>query len=564
MRTDLGGLRRFVDETLGGPRRAADELAAGLAVLHAAVVAAALALTWFDATDVQLLLDARGGPADAIATGTTPGVAVLAWALTLAGSFPRWAAITVLTALVLLVDAALWWLLREVAGRRLRTLAAFVVVLLAPPLTAAATDLSTGLAVLPATGAAAASVAAATRRRRLGAPIWTLAVGAAALAAVVFLPSAGLVAVGVLLVAARPPLREAAVVVVAVLAGVGAWVWSAGAATVGATARATGRSLADGGAGLAGWPVWWRSTDHGLVSGVPLAVLAGVGVLAAGAVAVSLRRRPVAALAVLVGVVLAATAPAVLGTAHSVTGLVAPLVVAVAAALGLVVDAELPRGGLRRSAAAGLAGVAVTCAVASVVTLVVVRADADVLADYVGNVETTARRTGTIELADTDVGPRLIPPSVGTPTVAELFAESAGVEVLRAGNDLRVANPVGFLKLATIVDGVLSPAPEPGSCGTLVRRTASDDPVVVGEVPSRAPRADDWVAVDYVASQDDTASLAIDGAARELPVVRGPHTYLVRIGAAPVEQVALTVSTPGSTVCVARVRVGPLIASEFS
>lgn len=578
MNTDLSGLRRFVEGTLGGPRRAADELAAVLTVIHAAAVAGLLALTWFDATDVQLLLTARSSFATALDAGTTPGAAALAWAISLVGSYSWWAAALLLVALVLVVDVALWWLVRELVVRPLRGLVVFALVLVLSPMTAAATDFSIAVSVLPGIAFAAASVAAAGRRRRLNLTSWAAIAALAGLAATVFLPAAGLVAIACIVVAGLLRRTEAAVcsAVVSGLAGLGLWLsWPENA---GISVRSIAHSMADATAALGGWPVWWRSDDHGMTAGFsPLATIVAAVVVVALLAFLAAGRSPRSGRSVGIlaaGVALASSAPAVIDTPRPIIGWLAPITVAAATALGVALSTtptnttDNRHVRLRRRPQRIVAGasvlIAAVAALASAITLVVVRSDSDVLSDYVQSVEATARRTGTIELADTDIGPQLMPSSVGTTSVAEFFARSRGVHVRRAGNDLRVANPLGFLKLATIVDGVFSAAPEPGSCGTLVRRNETDTPVVVGALANYSPRPDDWLAIDYLASQDDQATLTIDGQDRELPVIRGPHTYLFQIGATQINQVSVTLLTPASTICVARVRVGTLIASEFS
>ncbi|KQY59086.1 hypothetical protein ASD11_05650 [Aeromicrobium sp. Root495] len=429
--------RRLVDETLGGPPRAADVLGAGVVLVHLLTVAGILALSWFDGSDLRLLLDVRSSPAPDVGTLARGGP--LVWVVAQLGSFPWWAAAVLLLLLTALVDLAAWWAVRSLAGRRLRTPLALVA-LGFPGLTIAATDLSTGVVTLPLTALLVVGLTCAELFRR----------------------------------------HE-------------------------------------------------RRRDV---------------VLAASTLA----------LAVVLAVALVSTSGALTSTA----GRSAPAV-----ALGLVgAAALLPR--LRPRPAVLATGVLAVACVASTITLAALLAREDATRDYVRGVEDLARSTGTVTLAATDVPPNVLPRRLGSTSVAELFARSDEVVVRRAGNDLRMADGLGFVRQPRVAGGVGTVPPAPGSCGQLLRGSGSSRAVTVARLSAPRRTPDAWVSISYLASQDDTVELGLDGTTLQVDVLRGAHTYLLRVGSRTPSEVTLRVGTRGSSVCVGVVGLGPLVPTELA
>lgn len=544
-------LRRFVDETLGGPARASDELAGVVGLVHALVVVGLLSLSWFDGSDLRLLVAARPGSLAAVDEGVPPGAAVLAWLVSLVASFPWWAAVAVLAVLVLLADGALWLLLRALLGTRLRVPLALAAVVGLPLVTAAATDLSVGLSALPALALVATAVALGVRGSV------PAAVGAAALgvAATVFHPGAGLVLLVLLLVAPGRARLAAVPPVVATVVWVVVGPVPAPASAAHAAASTAAASL--------GWPVWWGSTSRGVTSGLDPWVTWVVAAVAVVGVAVLLRRHGRA----LVLWLLAAAVGGVLAVPGVGPGALAPAVAADTVALACALrTVEVPGPGARRTGLVVLCGLLVASGTASAITLGTTLARDDDTSDYARNVESTARRTGTVRLAATDVPGRVVADdALGGDrrplTVKDLFARSTGVRVESSGNDLSVANPIGFVKIPDVAGGVRTAAPKPGTCGRLVRTTRTRE---VARLRERSPRRADWLTIGYLASDDDVVTLELDGVERRVRVLRGSHTYFLDLDGRSVRTVRLGVGTRGSTVCVGSVRRGPLIASEFS
>jgi hypothetical protein len=92
------------------------------------------------------------------------------------------------------------------------------------------------------------------------------------------------------------------------------------------------------------------------------------------------------------------------------------------------------------------------------------------------------------------------------------------------GTDLKAFGRDGHLSPAVVTPGVSAQIPEGSDCGALVTGAA---PKIL-QLNERVTDDRSWLSLAYLASRDGEVRLTIDGSARTLPVLEGPHTLFLR------------------------------------
>jgi hypothetical protein len=184
-------------------------------------------------------------------------------------------------------------------------------------------------------------------------------------------------------------------------------------------------------------------------------------------------------------------------------------------------------------------------------------------ADYVGKAY-TRNVAAAAQVRDLHVVDQWVPEAVVSPLrvpdnyVSRVFRPLAGVHAHTAGTDLQIIDDLGYPRRAEVVAGLRSaPGPVPG-CGYPVKGVARTIELS-GPDDAAPPESEWWIAIEYLASQDGTATATLAAREVEVPVMQGLHQYLAR-GEGPIDEVTLDPGRSGLGLCVDKVTVGKVQA----
>jgi hypothetical protein len=229
-----------------------------------------------------------------------------------------------------------------------------------------------------------------------------------------------------------------------------------------------------------------------------------------------------------------------------------------------LLTAPLPRAAVIATGLAVVAG----CVVSSVQYVDLWRADFPARR-FVDNVSAAERRTGDVDILDSEVPPAVLLPGLYPYTLpSQFFNRSARVHVHESGTNLDVLDANGIARIPVINDGVSTAAPAAGSCGALYSTDPKQKDIAQPEgmslrLSGPAGQFGTWMAIGYLATRDGEVSLRTGTVTTVIPLLRGANTFFMRT---PDESRAATFIglSPGTTLCVSSVKVGHLTASDFS
>lgn len=188
---------------------------------------------------------------------------------------------------------------------------------------------------------------------------------------------------------------------------------------------------------------------------------------------------------------------------------------------------------------------------------------------FVDNVTAAERRTGNLDVLDAEVPPSVLLPGLYPFTLpSTFFNASPQVRTHESGTNLRVFDDQGIARIPVINDGVSTPPPVKGSCGSLYSTEPSQKTLhrprgLTMPLSGPANGFGTWMTIGYLATQDGQVTVTTGDVSTTIPLVRGPNTFFFR-PTTTFRKVVFTHLSDDMTLCASSVRIGHLTASDFS
>jgi hypothetical protein len=188
---------------------------------------------------------------------------------------------------------------------------------------------------------------------------------------------------------------------------------------------------------------------------------------------------------------------------------------------------------------------------------------------FVDNVTAAERRTGDLDILDSEVPPDVLLPGLYPYTLpSRFFNGSTHVKARKSGTNPDVLDGEGIARIPVINDGVATSTPRSGSCGVLYSTDPEQKELqrphgISVTLSAPAVQFGTWMAIGYLATRDGEVSVRTGTVTTVMPLLRGANTFFMR-PPGDFRTVAFVDLSADTTLCVSSVKVGHLTASEFS